>query len=110
MLSADKCCFARFGCGDCLQELWQERTDILNAVAWRCQDDNAEINGREILLIWEVAVSRNKNVEVGRCEGKKRTIFCPGPSTTLDGFDMVADEQRHQVVRKRFVKQHAHSR
>jgi hypothetical protein len=71
---------AWFSCGDGGEDLRYKRTEIVNAVARRADQYNANGVRREVLLELQVLVHSDENLELPSGLAKEGTVFQAGPT------------------------------
>ena len=91
----------------CLPDRADERPQILDPVRTRSDDHDAERQRREVVLVFKIAVHREKCRDVPGCAAEKFAVLDSGPTQPLDGHDVVAAQFQDQVVREILVKQNA---
>ena len=87
-----------------------KRTQMLDVVAPRNQDDYRNVVCGDILLIGEIAVGREEDVELGGSQSEQLAIPLAGPAHLGNGPRFMAGELAFQAFGKTLVKQYAHGR
>src|ERR1051326_3356162 len=95
---------------DCSESPRNDRTEMLHSVGACSQDHDTDRVLRDVLLMLEVLISRQKNIELRSGKTEEGTVLCATPAHLLDRPYVVVAELSRQMTRKRFVKQYAHSR
>jgi hypothetical protein len=87
-----------------------QRTQIVEAVAACGEHDYCDVECGKVVLVGQVAISRQENVEVADREGKKFAVALGGPPHLGGGSHVVSDEIAFQAPGQALVKQDAHGR
>ena len=87
---------------------WDERPKILHPVGTRLNHHDAEGKTTEIVLVFELAIHRQKRVDLTGRAVEQLAVLDPSPTESLDRHDFMTAQFQDQVVRKILVKQKAH--
>ena len=81
---------------------------ILHPVGTRLNHYDAEGKTTEIMLMFELAIHRQKRINLPRRAPEQLAVLDPSPPESLDRHDFMTAQFRDQVVGKILVKQNAH--
>jgi hypothetical protein len=80
--------------GKSLQNSRCKRTQVVDAVASRNQNDYRNIESGDVLLLGKIAIYREKHVELGSSQSEQLAIPFAGPSHLGNGPRIVATNSR----------------
>jgi hypothetical protein len=75
-----------------LQDLRNEGLKIWEAVGLGEHEDNGHTDGREVLLMWKIAVHRDEDVEIAQGPTQEFSILQTAPTLVTNGRDIVGPE------------------
>ena len=88
----------------------QERAQVVNVVAGRQHDNNADSETRKILLILDALIDRQESVELLVGELEQCPVLDAGPAHVLDRLDFMAEQLAFEPFRDAFIEKEAHER
>jgi hypothetical protein len=93
------------------QHLGNQSLQIGEGVATRLQDDDRNIEGREVLLVLEFSIDGYKDVKpVGNCKPQQFAVALTGPARLGNGPSVVAYQVTFQPAWQTLIEENAHGR
>jgi hypothetical protein len=85
-----------------------KRSKIVHPIGTRLDHHDAEGKTTEIVLMFELAIHRQKRIDLPRRAPEQLAVLDSSPSESLDRHDFMTAQFQDQVVREILVKQNAH--
>lgn len=96
-------------CGQQFEDVGDEQRDVFNAIRVRADDYNGQANARDVLLVLELPVWRDKRLEpCSRSSSEQFAILDGRPTLGLNHDGDMPSEERHQLSWERLVNEDAH--
>ena len=81
-----------------------------HSIGLSLNEEHAERESSDVLLFGQAAIHREEGLELSLCLRQELTVFEARPAAAGYGFDLVADQERREIVGEVLVKENAHYR